>query len=96
MVCYIDPLEDPRIKIDYPRKPKHRVRLTPEQFKTDRAAGKLIVARSVKGSLPKRFIEAGITRFRKEGPAELTKLVRGRVRELVRTPRGSTKLTVVL
>lgn len=96
LIFYKDPVDDPRIALDYPQKPNQRVRLTPEQFRRDKKAGKIIVTRSVSGALPKRFIEAGIIKFRKEAPKELRALIRGRTRDLLNRRSRSGKINVVL
>lgn len=88
LIFYADPFDDPRIALDYPQKPSQIVRLTPDQLRRDRAAGKLIFARSVKSVPGEKFIEAGIRKFRKEGPKELRKLIRGRINSLIRRRRG--------
>lgn len=96
MIFYRDPLQDPRIALDYPRRAQKRIKLTAAQLKEDRAAGKLIFAREVEGVDGLRFIENGILLFRKEAPKELRELVRGRTRSLLRRAGSKTRLTVVL
>lgn len=94
MIFFKDPADDPRISSDYPRTRATRRRLTHEEFVTARAAGQLIVTRSVDAVAPSRFIEEGIKEARQLVPEKVIELIREDVRQNIRRRRD--KITISL
>lgn len=94
LIYYKDPKKDPRISLDYPRKPGDIKKLSKEQYRKAQKNDDLIVIKKVGPSKALRFIEQGVKLTRDQVPPAFRQFLRGSVKKMIR--RDTNKITVVI